>query len=262
MRSPQSPESLVHRSFKYLYTISKVRTYKALVKFLPHELTDLEFALDLLERQDRNDSENWETRYMLIVWMSILVLNPFHMSRLDAFPNLSETKGLDQPKSKMERIFDLCKEYAELNDTCSSVAAFLAAKYFIRADIKDIFLEKYLNWVMENHKPSTIDAKYGALASVATILKHGKREDLLPYADPILKWILLCNYKTSSDFLKYKYYVKIVQRLGLVYLKPRLAAWRYRRGKRSLEANLMRNSNSTHQLEFSNEIIEEEGEYG
>ncbi|XP_055916706.1 tubulin-specific chaperone D [Eupeodes corollae] len=242
IRDPNSEVDLVHACFKYLYILCKVRTYKALVKFLPHELSDLEFALDLLEKQDPKVFENWETRYILLLWMSILVLNPFHMARLDAYAAGGDvvncTENAASNKTKMERIFDICKTYSEHNDTCAGITAFLSAKYFIRSDIKDIYLEKFFDWVIENNNAETQDVKFGQLAAVAAILKHGKREDLLPYAQRLQVWILGCNYKDSSDFLKYKYYIKIVQRIGLVYLKPRIAAWRYKRGVRSLAVNL------------------------
>ncbi|XP_054742594.1 tubulin-specific chaperone D [Anastrepha obliqua] len=257
VRNRALPEGTVHAAFKYLYIISKVRTYKVLVKFLPHELTDLEFALDLLERQNPNEYNHWETRYVLLLWMSILVLNPFHMSRLDAYTTsksesntagncVGSTKMLNhtQNKSKMERIFDLCQLYSATNDTCSNIAAYLAAKYLVRADIKDVYLERYLDWVMDQHQSESSDAKFGELAAVADILKHGKREDLLPYADKLLHWIVSLQYKESNDFLKYKSYIKIVQRIGLVYLKPRLAGWRYKRGTRSLAMNLNKNTNT------------------
>jgi len=131
----------------------------------------------------------------------------------------------------MDRIFELIQLYVSSNDTCSSMAAFLAAKYFIRSDIKDLYLERFLDWIMEQHQADTLNVKFGQLAAVAAILKHGKREDLLPYADKLLQWITSCQYKDDNDFLKYKNYVKIIQRIGLVHLKPRIASWRYKRGK-------------------------------
>ncbi|ALC39422.1 CG7261 [Drosophila busckii] len=252
IREAAPPTGARDAAFKYLYIICKVRTYKVLVKFMPHELSDLEFVLQLLEQQDPKQFENWETRYMLLLWMSILVLNPFHMSRLDA-QQLGTPTETDENNfvlinnvnnqavtvtPKMERIFELCKLYSSTNDTCSSMAAYLAAKYFVRADIKDLYLERYLDWIMDQHQADTLQVKFGQLAAVAAILKHGKREDLLPYADKLLKWIVGCQYKDVNDFLKYKYYIKIVQRLGLVHLKPRIASWRYKRGTRSLARNL------------------------
>lgn len=259
VRNRALSEGEIHAAFKYMYIITKVRTYKVLVKFLPHELTDLEFALEMLERQNPNEYNHWETRYILLLWMSILVLNPFHMSRLDAYATTSNEPGaagncIDTAqmlnhthvhgKSKMERIFDLCQLYSSTNDTCSNIAAYLAAKYLVRADIKDIYLERYLDWVMSQHQTETGDAKFGELAAISAILKHGKREDLLPYADKLLKWIVGLQYKESNDFLKYKCYIKIVQRIGLVYLKPRLAGWRYKRGTRSLAMNLNKTTNA------------------
>lgn len=246
IRDRSLPETLMHAAFKYLYIICKVRTYKVLVKFMPHELSDLEFALDLLEKQNPKEFKHWETRYMLLLWMSILVLNPFHLSRLDAYSTtISETTSSNelittnaQSKTKMERIFDLCKLYTSTNDTCSNISAYLSAKYFVRTDIKDLYLEKFLDWIISQHQANTVQVKFGQLAAVAAILKHGKRDDLLPYANKLLQWIISCQYKDSSDFLKYKSYIKIIQRIGLVYLKPRIANWRYNRGTRSLAKNL------------------------
>lgn len=235
----------MHAAFKYLYVICKVRTYKVLVKFLPHELSDLEFALELLEKQNPREFKHWETRYMLLLWMSILVLNPFHLSRLDAYTTVDHTpinpeaiNTITNSKTKIERIFDLCKLYTSTNDTCSNMSAYLSAKYFVRADIKDLYLERFFDWIIMQHKCDTVEVKFGQLAAVAAILKHGKRDDLIPYADKLLQWIVGCQYKDGSDFLKYKSYIKIIQRIGLIYLKPRIANWRYKRGTRSLAKNL------------------------
>lgn len=237
IRSKDAPSTLFHAAFKYLYQITKVRTYKIILKFLPHEITDLDFVLNSLEQQDTADKNTWETRYMLIIWLSILVLNPFQLSRFDAFISNdgSSGSGVEKPISKMDRIYKLCQLNTDSSDTCSNVAAFLTAKFLIRLDIKDKYLPKYLDWVSETNQDQV---HFGKLAAISNVLKHGKREDLLVHAPKILAWMLAGDYKSSNDFLKNKYFVKIIQRLGLVFLKPRLAKWRYQRGSRLLAAKL------------------------
>lgn len=227
-------DTLSHGAFKYLYQIIKVRNYKNLVNFLPHELTDLEFVLNALERQDLNDSEHWETRYGLLLWMSILVLNPFHLARLDALTQNATPGGL----TKMERIFLLCKLNTDNNDPCSSVAAYMTAKYMSRVDVSEKYLKKFFEDIRTEHGQSADAIKVGQLAAIAQILKHGKRESLLKEASELLQWVVACDFKGNADYLKYKFYIKIIQRLGMVFLKPRLARWRYQRGSRSLVTNL------------------------
>lgn len=245
-----SPDGLVHAGFKYLYQICKVRTYKVFVKFLPHELSDIDFVLNLVERQSLDDPDNWETRYMLLLWMSILVLNPFHFSRLDA-----TAAGDDTSLSKMERIFRVCKNNCRGNDPCSAVASFLSAKFLVRNEIKDIYLLSFFDWSFEEISIGGLHVRYGTLLAISAILKHGKREDLLKYAPKILKWILEQDFKDSTDFLKNKYYIKIIQRLGLIFMPPKIAQWRYNRGSRSLQTNLSSNSTQVNELESTVNIV-------
>jgi hypothetical protein len=252
IRAETTTDGLLHSAFKYLYQICKVRTFKVFVKFLPHELSDIDFVLSLLERQNVDDSENWETRYCSLLWMSILVLNPFHMSRLDATGGES-----DSAMTKMERIYRMCIRNCKGNDTCSTVAAYLSAKFLVRNEIKDIYLSTFMDWSFNEVSQEDLFVRYGTLQAIAAILKHGKREDLLPYAPRILKWILDQDFKSSTDFLKNKYHIKIIQRLGLVFLPPKIAQWRYNRGSRSLQANLTSND-SDKTVEFESKNIEKE----
>ena len=136
--------------------------------------------LNLLERQNVDESENWETRYCCLLWMSILVLNPFHMSRLDAM-----SEGCQSSKSKMERIYQICKNNCRGNDSCSTVAAYLSAKFLIRTEIKEIYLASFFDWAFNEVKADDLHIRYGTLLAIAAILKHGKREDLLKYAPKI-----------------------------------------------------------------------------
>lgn len=47
------------------------------------------------------------------------------------------------------------------------------------------------------------------------ILKHGKREDLLPHARRLLQWIVNEEIKINGDTNVQKLVYKIVQRIGL-----------------------------------------------
>lgn len=61
---------------------------------------------------------------------------------------------------------------------------------------------------------SSVFVKYGTLACIATILKHGKREDLLPYARRLLEWIINAEFKNNVGSNIQKLVYKIVQRIG------------------------------------------------
>ena len=59
----------------------------------------------------------------------------------------------------------------------------------------------------------------GALKSVAAIYKHGKREDLLKYAPTVLKIVQDSKLDKHENVVIQKLGVKLMQRLGLTFLK-------------------------------------------
>ncbi|XP_042371136.1 tubulin-specific chaperone D-like [Plectropomus leopardus] len=125
VRSEKSPPSLVHLSFKFLYVICKVRGYKIFMQLFPHEVADVQPVLDLLSRQDPKDSETWETRYMLLLWLSMTCLIPFDLYRLDG--QLESDCG----KAKepiMDRILAIAKSYLQVSDSPRDAASVLVSK--------------------------------------------------------------------------------------------------------------------------------------
>lgn len=73
----------------------------------------------------------------------------------------------------------------------------------------------FFDWACELHSNIQEDTiHYGVLAAVAAVLKHGKRDDLLPYAPKLLDWVTTQKYKHHNAMLVRKYGVKIVQRIG------------------------------------------------
>ncbi|XP_039715198.1 tubulin-specific chaperone D isoform X2 [Pteropus medius] len=235
------PADLVHLAFKFLYIITKVRGYKTFLRLFPHEVADVQPVLDLITDQNPKDHETWETRYMLLLWLSMTCLIPFDFSRLDG--NLV-TEPEQTQKSVMDRILEIAQSYLVVSDKARDAAAVLVSKFVTRPDVKQKKMAGFLDWslcTLARSSFQTIEgviAMDGTLQALAQIFKHGKREDCLPYAAPVLHCLDDCRLPDSSQTLLRKLGVKLVQRLGLTFLKPRVAKWRYQRGCRSLVANL------------------------
>ncbi|KAI3359188.1 hypothetical protein L3Q82_002713 [Scortum barcoo] len=257
VRSEKSPPSLVHLGFRFLYIICKVRGYKVFMQLFPHEVADVQPVLDLLSRQDPKDSETWETRYMLLLWLSMTCLIPFDLYRLDG--NL-ESDGSKAREPIMDRILAIAKassssgssnSYLLVSDTPRDAASVLVSKFMTRPDVKQKRLGDFLDWnlttISHTNDQSMRDIMVldGALQSLAKLFKHGKRDDLLQYAPTILQCLEQKHLPESSQATLRKLGVKLIQRLGLTFLKPRLAAWRYQRGSRSLAANLSMSQSAT-----------------
>lgn len=241
IRSEMSPLSLVHLSFKFLYVICKVRGYKIFMQVFPHEVADVQPVLDLLLRQDPKDSETWETRYMLLLWLSMTCLIPFDLSRLDGY---LQSDGGKAREPIMDRILAIAKSYLVVSDTPRDAASVLVSKFMTRPDVKQKRLGDFLDWSLttlsQTNDQSMTDIMVldGVLQSLAKVFKHGKRDDLLQYAPTVLQCLEQKHLSESSQAMLRKVGVKLIQRLGLIFLKPRLASWRYQRGSRSLAANL------------------------
>ncbi|XP_063511935.1 tubulin-specific chaperone D isoform X10 [Pongo pygmaeus] len=236
-----SPASLVHLAFKFLYIITKVRGYKTFLRLFPHEVADVEPVLDLVTNQNPKDHETWETRYMLLLWLSVTCLIPFDFSRLDG--NLLTQPGQTR-MSIMDRILQIAESYLIVSDKARDAAAVLVSRFITRPDVKQSKMAEFLDWSLCNLARSSFQTMQGViimdgmLQALAQIFKHGKREDCLPYAATVLRCLDGCRLPESNQTLLRKLGVKLVQRLGLTFLKPKVAAWRYQRGCRSLAANL------------------------
>uniref|UniRef100_A0AAR5P213 Tubulin-specific chaperone D C-terminal domain-containing protein n=1 Tax=Dendroctonus ponderosae TaxID=77166 RepID=A0AAR5P213_DENPD len=210
LRNNEEPIQLKHVAFSYMAVVVNVRGYKDIVKHLPHEVADFEPVLCLLESQDPRDTNTWTTRYILLLWLSIIIMIPFHLSRFDGFDETESNK-----KSVMDRVLNIIKTYAVVPDKCRDAAAFLSYKFINRNDVKEKHLSAFFDWVVEQSLASNSDVfvKYGTLACIAVIIKHGKREDILPHASKLLSWIINSEFKESSGTSVQKLVYKIIQRI-------------------------------------------------
>uniref|UniRef100_A0A8C3C4T8 Tubulin-specific chaperone D n=1 Tax=Cairina moschata TaxID=8855 RepID=A0A8C3C4T8_CAIMO len=238
VRDSASSSELFHLAFKFLYIITKFLGGGSFVLQAPcwNTVQKMEciFCLTLL-------FQTWETRYMLLLWLSMICLIPFDLARFDG-NTVSEEGHARMPT--MDRILKVAKCYLVVSDKARDAAAVLVSKFIVRPDVRQKRMADFLDWTLSMLSKSSFQTMEGTvvmngmLQALAQLFKHGKREDCLPYAATVLECLDNCKLSESNQMVLRKLGMKLVQRLGLTFVKPKVAKWRYQRGCRSLAANL------------------------
>ncbi|XP_030891651.1 tubulin-specific chaperone D [Leptonychotes weddellii] len=213
----------------------------------------------------------WETRYMLLLWLSVTCLIPFDFSRLDG--NLLTQPG-QMRMSVMDRILQIAEAYLVVSDKARDAAAVLVSKFVTRPDVKQKKMAGFLDWSLHTLARSSFQtiegviAMDGMLQSLSAVWQitedpsHQSEPNMLLFAaSTVLECLEGCRLPDSNQTLLRKLGVKLVQRLGLTFLKPRVAKWRYQRGCRSLAANLQRCAQSQKELMVHVETPDSDGDY-
>ena len=132
----------------------RVRGFKHVFKLFPHEVYHFEICLFLLRAQDFNDFENWETRYILLLWLTMLSLIPFDICSMDsssssgAIPvsGVSSAPPVNAAnESKLVHdIINTCKESLADAGPTRDAAAFCLASLLTRPDMDRGILDDFL----------------------------------------------------------------------------------------------------------------------
>eukprot|EP01084_Bolivina_argentea_P309179 534770_1 len=221
-----------------IYHLCRVHGYKHVRKLLPHEASDLEPVLFTLQCHDRSDSSTWENRYILLLWLSMLVLVPFDIGTIDS----SATSTLTCT------VVHLCRSTLSDAALTREAAAVCLGSLLTRPDMNTTPLENFMRWCTEvldvegHQQDSAAQLTFkisGILLALAYIFKAGDRDSIRRLAPgfvcPLVKMVEMDPLRRT---LTRKLCVKVIQRIGLSFLPPRVVSWRYCRGKRSLLQNL------------------------
>ncbi|XP_065052344.1 tubulin-specific chaperone D-like [Rhopilema esculentum] len=259
VKDKETPEEAFHQTFRYLYLICKTRGAKYVLRFFTHEVADMEPVLHSLSQQNIHDFKTWQTRYCLLLWLSIICMIPFDLVRFDGSSNENGNGIIDSILSNV-------KKFISVADKSRDAAAYLLAKFLSRPDVRKLHLSEFLHWCIDvimraNYTASMegLNSVYGSLSVLCYIFKHGSREDLLVHAVDIFRKIEEKEFAYTFDILLKKLTTKVVQRLGLCLLKPRLAPWRYQRGNRSLLHNLQNPYNNAQCLSGKGQGVDDDG---
>ncbi|KAF7234368.1 hypothetical protein EG68_11914 [Paragonimus skrjabini miyazakii] len=232
--SVEKPKAF-HFAFRVLYLMVKTRGYKSVIRLMPHTVDDVEPTLNLLVAQDINDLQTWQTRYVLLLWLSILTLIPFGLESLDSMEGVPI----------VERVLTQSKRYLGCDERIQEAASFLLARLVTRPDVVTVHLNDTITWGLQqlravDHTTSSGQNEIcGILRTLSNICKIGRRTELLPLASSVLHAVLALPTDTTKGILIYRLVIKLIQRVGLLFCPPRVTTWQYQRGSRSLADNLV-----------------------
>ncbi|PRQ56920.1 putative tubulin-specific chaperone D, tubulin-folding cofactor D [Rosa chinensis] len=236
-----------------IYSLVTVCGYKAVVRFFPHQVSDLELAVSLLEKCHHTTSVSslrqestgeMEAKCVILLWLSILVLVPFDISTVDTSIANNSNLGKLEPAPLVLRITGISKDYLSNAGPMRTIAALLLSKLLTRPDMPKAF-SSFVEWTHEVLSSLTDDVMnhfrlLGALEALAAIFKAGGRKlllDVVPIVWDDISLLIKSSYAAKSPLLR-KYLMKLTQRIGLTCLPHRSPSWRYVGKTNSLGENI------------------------
>ncbi|XP_024023111.1 tubulin-folding cofactor D isoform X2 [Morus notabilis] len=236
-----------------IYSLVMVCGYKAVIRFFPHQVPDLELAVSLLEKCHSTNSETslrqestgeMEAKCVILLWLSILVLVPFDISTVDTSIASNTGLGEHEPAPLVLKIIGFSKDYLSSAGPMRPIAALLLSKLLTRPDMPKAF-SSFVDWTHEILSSVTEDATnhfqfLGAVDALVAIFKGGGRKllvDVVPKVWDDTSLLTKSSNAALSPLLR-KYLMKLTQRIGFTCLPHRLPSWRYVSKTSSLGENV------------------------
>ena len=197
---------------KILYIFCKVRGPKVISRFLNNEPKYLELMLVAFKSWSKpyeHQAMMWEERYIILLWLSHLMLAPFDLSSIiSASPTTIESNPLGFQFSSSvpfgeARILSICFEYLTAAGKERESAVSLLVRLALRPDMLRIgLLDAVIKWAIsfldseaDDSISKTIYSHIGVLSVLAAICSSGEMIATQPYFLSILSCIQRINTK-------------------------------------------------------------------
>lgn len=245
VKSSLCTDEMLNACMAFLLVVTKVRGYKVVVNHLPHELSDLEPVLKLLERSPLTSRSLSPAMHMLLLWLGVVSMVPFQLSRLDC--------GDTDAKPVAERILNVIKVHVAACMKADTPACFLAARFITRPDMMDLYFDDLMQWLREHVTVAVDEEKahwsegqrdertINVLLTLAMIFRIARRDAVMKHAQSIMDLLTEKELFTSKHFVIRRLAVKLSQRIALSFLPKNLAPWRHLRSVKKLSQSLGEN---------------------
>ncbi|OJD22113.1 hypothetical protein ACJ73_06543 [Blastomyces percursus] len=206
-----------------LYTLCKIRGVKVISRFLNNEPKYLEAMLRAFIEWDSSATTAeaaptetagtkaepktliWEERYVMLLWLSHLLLAPFDLASISSktlpvpYDNLSVVPDLspDIPRISIS-ILSICLKYVVLPGKEREAATVLLARLALRVDMQRLgLLSSLMQWALDILRPTAENTALppvytciGVLSFISRLGVSGQVGDLAPFIVPIFNGIL------------------------------------------------------------------------
>ncbi|KAI9780276.1 MAG: hypothetical protein M1839_006836 [Geoglossum umbratile] len=239
---------------KALYTLCKVRGEKVISRFLNNEPKYLEPLLSAFEAWDlpqvglqttqlSGGPLVWEERYIMLLWLSHLLLAPFDLASISSEVSSdvveTSTLGLDLPiglPSITNRLLPISLRYLVAPGKERESAKLLLARLVLRRDMRQLgLLHSLVNWALYNFTPRSnrnisisIYQHVGVLSFLSGVLASADREAIGEFIIPIFRAIQSVADKADPLFIEVrssalarKFMIKIFRLIVTLVLKPK-----------------------------------------
>ncbi|PWZ02675.1 ARM repeat-containing protein [Testicularia cyperi] len=222
---------------KLIYTYTKLRGYKTITNFFPHEVVDLPATLAYLEALESESSEQlqpnasdktglsqcWELRYVCLLWLSLICMIPFDLEKFDHHRN-------DKISSVAYRIEAVGLAFLSRSGKERDAAAVLLGKLFQREDIHSDRFHAFIDFSHQTLASDQINpfAATGILQALCEVVKIRDpafvKEHLAALNGILAIYDDADKAQLTNNGLILKYQIKLAARLGLKLLRPRSRA--------------------------------------
>lgn len=202
---------------RLLYVFCKVRGVKVISGFLNNEPKYLEPMLLAFMAWDEGEGEGigmtWEEKYVMLLWLSHLLLVPFDLSSVSSevvpvpLSNLHLLGELHPSMPQITRsILSLCLKYVVVSAKEREAAVLLLARLVLRPDMQKLgLMERVVDWASATLNPSdgrplgSVYTSVGVLAFIARLFGTGQVRDLIPLT--MRAYGIIYGITTSEDLV-------------------------------------------------------------
>lgn len=177
---------------------------------------------------------------------------------------------MSEEKSPLvKQILHICELFLRDSGPTRDAASVCLSSLLTRPDMEAEYLSDYISWTTKMLKEWSNKSEaeklelskdsfliIGVLHSLAHIFKKGHRHKLLPFSIPLMSPILKLAESPATTLVS-KLLTKLFQRIGMTFLPPRIANWRYMRGHRLLLQNSL---NAAPKKDEESEVEEDNNE--
>ncbi|OJJ50938.1 hypothetical protein ASPZODRAFT_155944 [Penicilliopsis zonata CBS 506.65] len=209
---------------RLLYTFCKVRGVKVISRFLNNEPKYLDPLLrafiewnSVVPAEDSlPDALVWEERYIMLVWLSHLLLAPFDLVSISssdipipfAIPDQLGTLPAETPVVT-ESLLAVALQYIGVSGKEREAASLLLARLSLRKDMKALgFLNRLTDWAFRTIQPRqqqgaevpSVYMSIGVLSYLARLGASGQVEDFAPLVIPVFRQTIRLAQEKSEAY--------------------------------------------------------------